>query len=290
MSEFVLFTDSNCDLPIGLANEMELVILPLTVYLDDKVYYNYLDEREIGYEEFYQKLPAVKNTRTAAANQHEFTEAMEPVLQAGKDILYLGFSSGLSATFNNARLAAEELKEKYPERKIFCVDTLCASMGQGLLLWYAWNEKKAGRTIEEVCEWVEGHKMNLCHWFTVNDLMHLKRGGRVSAATAIVGSMLSIKPVLHVDNEGHLINVDKARGRKASLKALVEKARTLAIEPEKQTMFISHGGCADEAEYLAEMLKKELNVPDVIIGYVGPVIGSHSGPGTMALFFLGTER
>ena len=290
MSEFVLFTDSNCDLPLGLANEMKVVVLPLTVYLDDEVYYNYLDEREITYEDFYKKLPTVKNTRTAAANQHEFAEAMEPVLKEGKDILYLGFSSGLSATFNNARLAAEELKEKYPERKIFCVDTLCASMGQGLLLWYAWNEKKAGRTIEEVYDWVEGHKMNLCHWFTVNDLMHLKRGGRVSAATAIVGSMLSIKPVLHVDNEGHLINVDKARGRKASLKALVERARTLAIEPEKQTMFISHGGCADEAEYLAEMLKKELNVPEVIIGYVGPVIGSHSGPGTMALFFLGTER
>jgi len=290
MADFVLFTDSNCDLPIKLAEEMEVVVLPLTVYLDDKVYYNYLDEREITYEDFYKKLPTVKTTRTAAANQHEFSEAMEPVLKEGKDILYLGFSSGLSATFNNARLAAEELAEQYPERKILCVDTLCASMGQGLLLWHAWRMQKEGAAIEEVRDWVEAHKLNLCHWFTVDDLMHLKRGGRVSAATAIVGSMLSIKPVLHVDNEGHLINVGKARGRKASLKALMEKARELAIEPEKQTMFISHGGCADEAEYLAELVKKELNVPEVIISYVGPVIGSHSGPGTMALFFLGTER
>lgn len=290
MADFVLFTDSNCDLPLNLAQEMELVVLPLTVYLDDKVYYNHLDESEITYEDFYRILPDIKATRTAAANQHEFAEKMEPVLQQGKDILYLGFSSGLSATFNNARLAAEELAEKYPERKILCVDTLCASMGQGLLLWHAWNLKKEGKSIEEVCAWVEDHKLNLCHWFTVNDLMHLKRGGRVSAATALVGSMLSIKPVLHVDNEGHLINVGKARGRKASLKALMEKARELAINPAEQTMFISHGGCADEAQYLADMVKNELHVKDVIIGYVGPVIGSHSGPGTMALFFLGTER
>lgn len=290
MADFVLFTDSNCDLPNDLAQEMELVVLPLTVSLDDTIYYNYLDEREITYKDFYQRLPSIKTTRTAAANQHEFAEYMEPLLQSGKDVLYLGFSSGLSTTYNNARMAADELREKYPERKIMTVDTLCSSLGQGLLIWHAWQLKKAGKTIDEVVAWLEENKLHLAHWFTVDDLMHLKRGGRVSAATAIVGSMLSIKPVMHVDNEGHLIAVGKARGRKASIKALVEQTKKLAIKPEEQTMFICHGDCLEDAEYFADLLRKELHVKEIIIGYIGPVIGSHSGPGTLAVFFLATER
>jgi len=290
MVDFVLLTDSCCDLPAEMAQEMQLEVLPLTVYMDEAEYRNYLDEREISYEDFYARLHTVKVTKTSAVNQHTFITAMESILQAGKDLLYIGFSSGLSGTYSAGMLAARELQEKYPERKIYAVDSLCASMGQGLLVWHAWQKKQAGMSIEQVRDWVEDNKLNLCHWFTVNDLMHLKRGGRVSATTALVGTVLSIKPVMHVDDEGHLTVVSKARGRKASLRALVDEARKLAIDPAEQVMFISHGGCRDEAEYVADMLRKELQVKDVIINYVGPVIGSHSGPGTMALFFLGTER
>ena len=290
MSEYILFTDSCCDLPQSLAEKMQLCVQPLTVYLDGKPYKNYLDEREISYNDFYEMLPHCKETKTSAVNQHDFMVAMEPVLQAGKDILYLGFSSGLSGTYSASVMAAEELCEKYPERKIYTVDTLCASLGQGMLVYLAWQQKEMGKTIEEVRDYVENIKLNQCHWFTVNDLFHLKRGGRVSGATALVGSMLGIKPVMHVDNEGHLIATGKARGRKASLKALVQEMKNRAINPEEQVIFISHGGCLEEAEALGETIRNELHVKDVVISHVGPVIGSHSGPGTMALFFIGTER
>ena len=290
MSEYILFTDSCCDLPQYLVDKMRLAVQPLTVYLDGKPYKNYLDEREISYRKFYEMLPECKETKTSAVNQHDFMIAMEPMLQQGKDILYLGFSSGLSGTYSASVLAAQELSEKYPDRKIYTVDTLCASLGQGMLVYLAWQQKEMGKTIEEVRDYVEGIKMNQCHWFTVNDLFHLKRGGRVSGATALVGSMLGIKPVMHVDNEGHLVATGKERGRKASLKALVREMKKLAIKPEEQVVFISHGDCRDEADALAETIRSELKVKDVIIGNIGPVIGSHSGPGTMALFFIGTER
>jgi len=290
MSEYILMTDSCCDLPQSMVDEMQLTVQPLTVYLDGTPYKNYLDEREISYKKFYEILPGCKETKTSAVNQHDFMEAMEPILQAGKDVLYLGFSSGLSGTYSAAAMAAQELSEKYPERKIYTVDTLCASLGQGMLVYLAWLEKQAGKTIEEVRDYVEDTKLKQCHWFTVNDLFHLKRGGRVSGATALVGTMLGIKPVMHVDNEGHLIATGKARGRKASIKALLEEMKKRAIKPEEQVIFISHGGCLEEAEALAVTIRSELNVKDVIINHVGPVIGSHSGPGTMALFFIGTER
>ena len=290
MSEYVLFTDSCCDLPQYLVDEMQLNIQPLTVYLDGKPYKNYLDEREISYKKFYEMLPTCKETKTSAVNQHDFMVAMEPVLKEGKDILYLGFSSGLSGTYSASVMAAEELSEKYPERKIYTVDTLCASLGQGMLVYLAWLQKQAGKTIEEVRDYVENTKLHQCHWFTVNDLFHLKRGGRVSGATALVGTMLGIKPVMHVDNEGHLVATGKARGRKASIKALVQEMKDRAIDPKEQVIFISHGGCPEEAEALAETIRNELHVKDVVISHVGPVIGSHSGPGTMALFFIGTER
>ena len=173
---------------------------------------------------------------------------------------------------------------------MYAVDSLCASLGQGMYVYLGWQKKQAGASIDEVRDYLEEIKLNLCHWFTVNDLFHLKRGGRVSAATAVVGSMLSIKPVMHVDDEGHLIAVSKARGRKASLKQLMEEMKKTAINPEEQVIFISHGDAQDEAEYLGNMIREELHVKDVIINYVGPVIGAHTGPGVIALFFLGTKR
>ncbi len=290
MSDFVIMTDSSCDLPASLANEMELTVLPLYVDVDGQKYTNYLDEREISFSEIYAKLRTKCPAKTSAVNTNDFMEPMENLLKAGKDVLYIGFSSGLSGTYNAGAMAARELSEKYPERKIYTCDSLCASLGQGLLVYHAWQEKKKGRTIEEVRDFVEDNKLHLCHWFTIDDLMFLKRGGRVSGATAVVGSMLSIKPVMHVDNEGHLIKVDVARGRKASIKALADRAEKLGVDLQNQTIFISHGDCIDDANYLADIMRNRFNVRDVLINYVGPVIGAHSGPGTIALFFLGRER
>jgi len=290
LNEYVLLTDSSCDLPAALAEKMELGVLPLTVYVEEKKYINYLDEREISFKDFYDLLRTKAPTKTSAANVGDFEEYMESVLKEGKDILYIGFTSGLSGTFNAGCIAAQELSEKYPERKILCVDSLCASLGQGLLIYHAWQEKQKGKSIEEVRDFVENNKLNLCHWFTIDDLMFLKRGGRISASTAVLGSMLNIKPVLHVDNDGKLISVDKARGRKASLRALADRAEKLGINLKDQTIFISHGDCEEEAKYLGEMMKDRFGVKEVLINYVGPVIGAHTGPGVVALFFLGTER
>ena len=290
MSDFVIMTDSSCDLPANLAEKMELTVLPLYVYINDKKYTNYLDEREIAFSEIYAKLRTKCPAKTSAVNMNDFLEPMESILRTGKDLLYIGFSSGLSGTYNAGAAAVEELAEKYPERKVYAVDSLCASLGQGLLIYHAWQEKQKGKTIEEVRDFTEANKLHLCHWFTIDDLMFLKRGGRISGATAIVGSMLNIKPVMHVDNDGHLIKVGTARGRKASIKALADEAEKRGIDLESQVIFISHGDCADEANYLADIMRNRFHVKDVLVNYVGPVIGAHSGPGTIALFFLGTER
>ncbi len=290
MSEYVIMTDSSCDLPAKLADEMELTVLPLYVDVDGQKYTNYLDEREISFAEIYAKLRTKCPAKTSAVNVNDFMEPMESLLKDGKDVLYIGFSSGLSGTYNAGAMAARELAEKYPERKILTTDSLCASMGQGLLVYLAWQQKQQGKSIEEVRDFVEENKLHLCHWFTIDDLMFLKRGGRVSGATAIVGSMLSIKPVMHVDNDGHLIKVDTARGRKASIKALADRAEQLGIDLANQVIFISHGDCIEDANYLADIMRNRFHVKDVVISYVGPVIGAHSGPGTIALFFLGRER
>ena len=290
MSEYVIMTDSSCDLPAKMADDMGIFVLPLSVYIEDKKYFNYLDEREIAFSEIYAKLRTKCPAKTSAINMNDFLVPMEEILTSGKDLLYIGFSSGLSGTYNAGAAAAQEMAEKYPERKVYAVDSLCASMGQGLLIYHAWQHKQAGESIEQVRDWVIDNRLHLCHYFTIDDLMFLKRGGRISGATAVVGSMLSIKPVMHVDNEGHLIKIGTARGRKASIRALADGAGKLGIDLENQVIFISHGDCLDDAEYLANIMRERYHVKDVVISYVGPVIGAHSGPGTVALFFLGTER
>lgn len=290
MNEYQIITDSSCDLSAELAEELQLKVVPLSVLLDGKQYVNHLDWRDISASEFFDALRKGKTGSTSAPNVDQFLSAMEDSLREGKDVLYLGFSSGLSGTYSAGTVAAEQLREKYPERVIRCIDTLCASLGEGLMLHLAVTQKRLGKTLEEVADYVEKQKLHLCHWFTVDDLHHLKRGGRVSAATALVGTMLGIKPVMHVDDDGHLVAVGKVRGRMNSIKALFTHMKDSAIEPEKQTVFISHGDCADEAEYLAEMIRRQLLVKEVIINTIGPVIGAHSGPGTIALFFLGSER
>ena len=290
MSDFVILTDSSADLGAEMAAQLDVQVLPLSFTVQGKTFHNYPDNREMDPHAFYEMLRAGEVATTAAVNVAEYTEALEPLLQAGKDVLVLAFSSGLSATYNSSVIAVEELRQKYPQRKLFTVDTLCASLGQGLLVYLAAREREKGRSIEEVRDWAEETKFHLCHQFTVDDLHFLKRGGRISATTAVLGSMLQIKPVLHVDNEGHLINISKARGRSASIQALADKMAATAIDPAQQHVFISHGDCLDDAETLAAMLRERLGVKDIYINYVGPVIGAHSGPGTLALFYLGTER
>ena len=290
MREFVIMTDSCCDLTAEMAHELNVMVQPLSLLLDDKSYCNYLDGREIGFKEFYDYMRAGKLGSTSAVSVGQFEDAMRHVLAEGKDILYIGFSSGLSTTYQSAAIAAESLREEFPDAEIRTVDSLCASMGQGLLIWLCAQQKKAGKTLAEVYDYCVETRLHLCHWFTVNDLNHLKRGGRVSATTALVGTMLSIKPVLHVDDEGHLINVGKVRGRKAAIKALADKIGELGAGYDNSTVFISHGDCADEARSLADIVKEKYGIQTVVIGYVGAVIGSHSGPGTIALFFLGDHR
>lgn len=290
MSEYVLITDSSADLSQEMVQELGVTVLPLSFTIQGKTYRNYPDNREMDLPLFYDMLRAGELATTSAVNVAEYTQAVEPILQEGRDVLILAFSSGLSSTYQASVLAAGELREKYPDRKIYTVDTLCASLGQGLLVYLAAQEQRKGKSIEEVRDWAEETKLHLCHQFTVDDLHFLKRGGRISATTAVVGSMLQIKPVLHVDNEGHLINIGKARGRQASLKALVDKMEKTVTEEGRKTVFISHGDCRKDAVTVADMVRERFGTQDIRINFVGPVIGAHSGPGTLALFYLGTER
>ena len=287
MADYKIITDSCCDLPVDMIASLDIRMISLNLHfrgetLKDSV----TDEIKTVYDAW----RAGEAATTSAVNPQQWAEGIEPVLADGRDALVLTFSSGLSTTYQSAAIAAQELQEKYPQRKIRVVDGLCASLGQGLLVWYACKKRDAGMSVDELADWCENKKLHLCHWFTVDDLMYLKRGGRVSAATALVGTMLQIKPVLHVDDEGHLINVSKVRGRKASIEALAKKMGETALPGENDTVFICHGDCIEDARYLEKLVKEKFGVKEVFIGYTGAVIGSHSGPGTLALFFLGEHR
>lgn len=288
-----ILTDSSCDLPYALAEKLGVLSVPLSVNMKGQEFENLLEgdpKSALDVKEFYAVLRTGVMTNTTAANPEKWAAAMEPVLAEGTDLLVMAFSSGLSATYSSAVLAAQELSEKYPQRKIRVVDTLCASLGQGLLIYLAAQHQAAGETLAQVGDWVEDHRLHLAHWFTVDDLMFLKRGGRVSAATAVAGTLLKIKPVMHVDNEGRLVKVTTARGRKAAIEALAAQVGQTAIKPKEQVFFISHGDCMEDVRYLEKLLREQYQPRDVIVSHVGPVIGSHSGPGTLALFFLGTKR
>lgn len=289
MRYYTIVTDSSCDLPAPLLEKMGIRVVPLAVNLDGKTYFNYPDGRAIGFEEYYAQLRSGKQATTSAVNMSMFRTVMEAELIAGHDVLYLGFSSGLSGTFNAGAMAARELQEEYPEFELIAVDTLCACMGQGLLVYLAALEKAGGKSMHEVRDFVEAQKLHICHWYTVDDLQHLKRGGRIGGTTARLGTMLNIKPVMNMDNDGKLAAVSKARGRAAALRALVDKMGEQAIEPEKQTVFIAHADCYDDAHKVAEMIHERFGSKS-LINYIGPVIGAHAGPGTVALFFVGKER
>ena len=290
MDDFVILTDSCCDMTARMAADLELEVLPLSLNMEDRVYHNYLDGREIGFQDFYARLRAGALATTSAISVGVFDEAMRKILDSGRDVLYLAFSSALSTTYQSAVIAADDLREAYPGRKIFVVDTLSASLGQGLLVYLCVQEKRKGKSLEEVASFVQETIPHLCHWFTVGDLSQLRRGGRLSAGKAIVGNLLNIKPVLHVDHEGRLVPMESAKGRKKSVEALVRHMEETAIAPETQRIYISHGDCLGDAEVLAAAIQSKLGVASVTIGDVGPVIGAHAGLGTLALFFLGKER
>lgn len=284
--DFVILTDSSADLPMDVLTEYEIGCIELSLCIDGETKLG----SEVEPKAFYDLLRSKTSVTTSAVNMQSFVLFFEGYLKEGKDILYLGFSSGLSATYTAGKNAAAELAEQYPDRKIITVDTLAASLGQGLLVTLVAKKAKEGATLEEAAAYAEELKLKLCHWFTVDDLFFLKRGGRVSAATAVLGTMLAIKPFMHVDDEGHLINVSKVRGRRASVDALFDKLRETAIKPEKQLFYICHGDCMEDAEYLKGRILEAYPESEVMIGYTGPVIGSHSGPGTLALFFVGGKR
>ncbi|MDD3348921.1 MAG: DegV family protein [Bacilli bacterium] len=290
MNDYILLTDSCVDLTQEMADQLDLHVVPLSVLVDGNSYQNYLDGRELSPQAFYSMLREHKKTSTSQVTTVAFMNAMTPILQEGKDVLLITFSSALSGTHSSAERAKKELETEYPKRKIVVIDSLCASMGQGLLCTYVSKLKREGKTIEEVSEWIQENRLNVCHLFTVGDLDHLRRGGRLSAATAFIGNLLSIKPLLHVSKEGKLVQTGKAHGRKRSLDTLVSTMITSIVHPEDQVVYISHADCYEEAVYVKEKIMKVLPIQDIHINYVGPVIGSHSGVGTLAIFFMGKDR
>lgn len=288
---FAIVTDSSSNLPEDIIDQHDLTVLPLTFMVDGEEYRSYLKGEKTDLSQFYTMMREGKVITTSLPNLKESRESIEALLREGRDVLYLGFSSGLSGTYQAIELLLTELAGLYPDRTVASVDTLAASLGEGLLVYYAAKMREEGASIEKVRDWVEEHKLHLAHWFTVDDLMFLFRGGRVSRTSAWAGTLLNIKPVMHVDDEGHLIPLEKVRGRKKSLKALVDHMEQTATAPvADQTVFITHGDCLQDAEYVADLVRERFGVSDVLINWVDPVIGAHSGPGTMALFFLASER
>lgn len=288
MKNYVIITDSGSDINASLLKEwgVESIDLSFRFEGEDKAYL----ASDMDINTFYNRMRDGGVAKTMAINPETFTTEFEKILAQGKDVIYLGFSSGLSTTFNSSKIAADDLKEKYPDRRIECVDSLCASAGQGLFVYLVAEKSNSGADFDEVVEYANSIVPNICHWFTVDDLVYLKRGGRVSPAVALVGKVLGIKPVLHVDNEGKLISMSKARGRKAALTALADKYGELANSEYSKTVFISNADCMDDVKELEAMLKSRFNANVKLITDIGTVIGAHAGPGTIALFFVAKER
>lgn len=286
---YTIVTDTTCDLPQDYYEKSNVTVVALT-YMLDGVEYDGTFENSLKPALFYEKLRSGIMAKTAAVSPETMTRIFTNVLEQGNDLLYVAFSSGLSSTYQSACIARDELAEKYPDQQILCVDSLCASLGEGLLLDLVLRKAKEGANVEELAAYAEEVRLHVCHYFTVDDLNHLYRGGRVSKTTALFGTMLGIKPVMHVDEDGHLIPIGKVRGRRQSLDALVSKMGTKIEGCDNPYVFISHGDCIDDAKYVAAQVKAKYGIKTEIIGTIGPVIGSHSGPGTVALFFVGRDR
>ena len=283
---YVIIADDNCDLPYEFYSQNDIAMIKMPYCIDDNVY----RAGDMPLSEFYKLIREGKRSTTMALNSEEIKTEMEKHLKDGKNVLYLAFSSGLSATYESGARAAGELSKEYPDRKIKAVDSLCASMGEGLFLFMAHRKKQEGASFDELVEWAENNRLNVAHYFTVDDLMHLHRGGRVSKTSAIAGSMLGIKPVLYVDNDGKLIPIGKVRGRKQALASLVDNMEKVVGGTKPDYFMISHADCADDAEYVAGLMKKRFGIKDCMINFIGPVVGSHTGVGTVALFMMAEHR
>ena len=285
--EYKIITDSACDLPASMLQQLDVAAVPLIVNFRGEAHKDSVADAEV--KTLYDAMRDGEVASTSAANPDAWAQAIEPVLAEGKNALVLAFSSGLSTTYQSAVIAANDLMEKYPQHKVLVVDTGCAALGQGLLVWYTCKQRDAGLSLEELAAWAETAKMRTAHWFTVDDLIYLKRGGRVSAASAVLGAMLNIKPVLHVDNDGHLINMFKARGRKTAIETLAKQYDAACDADSGNMIFICHADCPEDAKKLEQMMRQR-GAKEVYIGNLGAVIGSHAGPGTLALFFMGKHR
>ena len=287
MRDYVITVNSTVDLPKEWLKERHVPVVPLRYTIDGTTY---TDMEGLSAKEFFAKLREGKMSVTSQVNPEEAVEALEPYVKEGKDILHLGFSSGLSGTLNSMRIGAQMLEEKYPGSKVIVIDTLCACLGEGLLLYYALKEKAKGKTIEEVAQWVEDNKLHICHNVTVDDLNHLHRGGRVSKTTAVIGTIVQIKPIIHMDNEGKLQVIGKERGRKKSLNKIVDMAVEQSEDWENDIVMITHGDCIEDAEYVAKLVREKMGIENILINNIGTVIGSHTGPGVVAVFCMGNKR
>ncbi|MDO4317174.1 MAG: DegV family protein [Lachnospiraceae bacterium] len=287
MSDYFISTDSTYDMPESYREEHNLLVHPLFYTINDSVYGG---EHDMDIKEFYARLRKGEIATTMATNLEDAAARFRAVLERGGDILHIGFSSALSSSYNNAAVAAAELQKEFPERKIRCIDSLCASMGQGLLVHYAVQKRAEGMPIDELADWLEENKLHFCHQFTVDDLHFLQRGGRISKTVAVLGTMINVKPVLHVDNEGRLVPLKNVRGRRKALTALVDNMAEQIPGFRNDTIFISHGDCEEDARFVGKLVSERFGITDIRYNYVSPTIGSHSGPGTVALFFVGKER
>lgn len=290
MKKYVIITDSTSDLPHDIAEEMDIKVIPMTFEVAGKSYINYPDSRELDPHDFYDMLRSGETAVTSLINSMTFIDWFEPIAKEGADILYIGFSAAMSGTYNASLAAAEMVMEKYADSRIICVDSKAASMGEGLLAYSAALQRDKGMSIDELHQWLLDNRLRLCHWVTVDDLNHLKRGGRVNPLTAAIGTALNMKPIIRVDDEGSLVPVTNVRGRKKSIHTLVDRMAETAINPQEQVVFIGHGDNREDALQMEKLVREKLKVKDVVIGTIGPVIGSHSGPGTLTLFFFGAKR
>ncbi len=287
---YKIFTDASCNLSVDMLNELGVVYRSLTMVVDGQEINNYLTDEKFSFKGFYDRLRNKEHIKTSLLNVEEFTEVFEEILSGGDDVLAILISSAISGTYQAAKIAADDLREKYPERKIIVIDSLAASIGHGLLVYYAAKIQQDGKTIDEAADFIYKNRLKLVHKFTVDDLFFLKRGGRLSGGVAIIGTILQIKPVLHVDDDGRLVSQAKVNGRKKSINALYDSFKENVVDPENQVLAICHGDCLEDAEYLANKIRKEYNVKDIIINYCDPVIAAHAGPGVLALFYLGNVR
>ena len=287
---FEIITDSSANLSREMVKEIGVHVLSLSFFLGDTEHYGFSMEEDFDSAAFYGRLRNKEHVKTSLVNADRFEAVYEKILDEGKDVLAIIMSSGISGTYQSAKIAADNIREKYPERQIIVVDSLAASIGQGLLVYYAAQMKNEGKSLEETADWLYKNRLKMVHQFTVDDLFFLKRGGRLSGGVAIIGTVLQIKPVLHVDDEGHLITQEKMKGRKKSLNRIAELMKDNIINPEEQIVAICHGDCIEDAEYLAKKVRELYPVKDIIINMLDPAVGAHSGPGTIALFYLGNKR